>query len=156
MDSHPIDRLKELRARLHETGLRLTPQREAVWRLFAASNRGYTLPQTCQELEKLGVGQATVYRMGASLQEMGFLRFIHDADGGHRYLACPEGHTHYVVCRLCGRTRQVTDCDLRTLEKLIVAQSGYHVEGHHLEFFGLCPDCLAPGAHPPHPLENCC
>lgn len=151
-----MDRLAELRASLHQAGLRLTPQREAVWRLFAASDRGYTLPQACIELQKEGVGQATVYRMVATLQEIGFLRFVHDQDGGHRYIACPAGHMHYLVCRGCGRACPVTDCNLGVLEKLIAAQSGFDVEGHHLEFFGLCPQCRAHGGPLPHPPHHCC
>jgi Fur family ferric uptake transcriptional regulator/Fur family peroxide stress response transcriptional regulator len=36
---------------------------------------------------------------------------------------------------------ECSDCDLAVLEKLIAKQTGFAVEGHHLEFFGVCPDC---------------
>ena len=95
----------------------------------------------CGPVALVGEGEDMV----TTLQEIGFLRFVHDQDGGHRYIACPAGHTHYLVCRGCGRACPVTDCNLGVLEKLIAAQSGFSVEGHHLEFFGLCPQCLAHG-----------
>lgn len=144
-------RLEELREKLRLLGLRLTPQRLAVWRLFAASATGYTLPEACRALRRAaaddrrhlgpGIGQATVYRLVKSFEELGFLRYVHDADGEHRYLAAGPGHCHYLACRSCGRTCQVTHCDLSTLEKLLAMQTGYSVEGHHLEFYGTCPAC---------------
>ncbi len=154
MQRGKLVRLAELQASLHRIGLRLTPQREAVWRLFAATDRGYTLPEACAALKGQGIGQATVYRIVNTLQELSFLHFVHDPDGSHRYLAGPSGHVHHLVCRACGRTREVTDCDLGILEKLLAAQSGFTVEGHHLEFFGLCPDCGRQGRQQPPPA--CC
>ena len=145
--------MAELRRGLNRHGLRLTPQREAVWRLFAASSRGYTLPEACRELSerpelsgrasrpRQPVGQATVYRVVNALHALGYLRFVHDTDGEHRYLAGRPGHVHHLVCRSCGNAREVRDCDLSTLQKLLASQTGFTVEGHHLEFFGLCPDC---------------
>jgi len=150
--------LEDLRRGLHGRGLRLTPQREAVWRLFASSPRGYTLPEACRALSERRVGQATVYRVVNVLHSLGYLRFVHDLDGEHRYLAGRPGHVHHLVCRACGQAREVRDCDLTTLQKLLATQTGFIVEGHHLEFFGLCPDCgplpdlrRAPAASSPRP-----
>lgn len=147
MNAFDDPRLIGLRSRLRQLGFRLTAQREAVWRLFAASSRGYTLPEACTALKEQGIGQATVYRVVNALHGVGFLHFIHGSDGEHRYLAGGAGHVHHVVCRACGRTSEVTDCDLSTLEKLLAARTGFLVEGHLLEFFGLCPDCWR--SHPP-------
>jgi Fe2+ or Zn2+ uptake regulation protein len=136
--------MADLRRRLNRHGLRLTPQREAIWRLYAASPRGYTLPEACRALSmrsETPVGQATVYRVVNALHALGYLRFVHDPDGEHRYLAGRPGHVHHLVCRACGSAREVRDCDLSTLQKLLATQTGFIVEGHHLEFFGLCPDC---------------
>lgn len=137
-DSTGLDRLQHLFDRL---GQRLTPQKEAVWRLFAESSQGYTLPEACRALRDEKIGQATVYRVVNLLREHGLLRYVHAADGEHRYLAGGPGHSHYLVCRSCGKACEVTDCDLSVLEKLLSVQTGFCVEGHHLEFFGLCPQC---------------
>ena len=150
--AHVENLLEELRRKLHRLGQRLTPQKQAVWGLFAASARGYTLPEACRALRREGIGQATVYRVIGSLHELGFLHLIHDQDGEHRYLAGPSGHIHHLVCRSCGVAREVRDCDLSTLEKLLASQTGFAVEGHRLEFFGLCPEC---GILPSRPLAAC-
>ena len=140
--------LETFRRELRRLKVRLTPQKEMVWRFFAASGRGYTLPEACQALKESSIGQATVYRTIKTLHDLGFLRYTHDPDGEHRYLTSQPGHVHLLVCRGCGQAREVTDCDLSTLEKLLTAQTGFQVEGHHLEFFGLCAGCSvqpAPG-----------
>ena len=142
MNSHGSeDLLQDIQAGFNRLGLRLTPQRLAVWRLFAQTPRGLTLPEACRAMYGHGVGQATVYRVVKALSDLGFLRYIHDPGGEHRYLAGGSGHVHHLVCRACGVTSQVTDCDLSTLEKLLAAKTGFAVHGHHLEFYGLCPDC---------------
>ena len=65
-----LARLSELRASLHRIGLRLTPQREAVWRLFAATDRGYSLPEACAALKDQRIGQATIYRVVNTLHAL--------------------------------------------------------------------------------------
>ena len=132
---------EELRRQFNKTGLRLTPQREAVWRLFETYPAGFTISQATVILAPRGIGQATVYRTIKALQDLGYLRWVHDQSGEHRFVASTPGHSHMLVCRCCSRAVECGDCDLSVLEKLIAAQTGFTIEGHHLEFFGLCPEC---------------
>ncbi|MBF0476735.1 MAG: transcriptional repressor [Deltaproteobacteria bacterium] len=134
-------RVDDLRRAFRRLGLRLTSQRVTVWRLFSDSTTGLTLPEACRALQEYAIGQATVYRVVNSLCELGFLLNIHGTNGEHRYLAGHPGHVHHLICRSCGHVREVTDCDLSTLEKLLAAQTGFAVEGHYLEFYGRCPRC---------------
>ena len=133
--------IEELRRQLHKAGLRFTPQREEVWRLFESDPAGYTIPQATAILAPQGIGQATVYRTIKALQDVGYLKWVHDQGGEHRFVASKPGHSHMIVCRSCSKAMECADCDLSVLEKLIAMQTGFAVEGHHLEFFGLCPEC---------------
>ncbi len=131
----------ELRRQFNETGLRFTPQREAVWHLFESDPAGFTLSKACLILASRGIGQATVYRTTKALQDLGYLRWVHGQGDEHRFVSSRPGHSHMLVCRSCSKTIECGDCDLSVLEKLIATQTGFIVEGHHLEFFGLCPEC---------------
>jgi Fe2+ or Zn2+ uptake regulation protein len=131
----------ELRNLFNKTGLRFTLQREAVWRLFESDSAGFTIARATAILALQKIGQATVYRTIRALQDMGYLKWVHNRSGEHRFVASRPGHTHMLVCRLCSKSVECSDCDLSVLEKLIARQTGFAVEGHHLEFFGLCPDC---------------
>ncbi|MBF0528805.1 MAG: transcriptional repressor [Deltaproteobacteria bacterium] len=131
----------ELRRVFNKIGQRFTPQREEIWRLFEKSASGLTISQATERLAPLGIGQATVYRTVKALQEMGYLKWVHDLGGEHRFVASRPEHCHLLVCRSCAKAVECPDCDIATMEKLIAMQTGFLVEGHHLEFFGLCPDC---------------
>jgi Fe2+ or Zn2+ uptake regulation protein len=139
--NEPLSR-EALRRHFNKTGLRFTPQREAVWRLFEGDPAGFTIPQATLTLAPQGIGQATVYRTIKALQDLGYLRWVHDQGGEHRFVAATPGHSHMLVCRSCSKAVEFADCDLSVLEKLIATQTGFTVEGHHLEFFGLCPECV--------------
>ncbi len=133
--------IAELRRQFHKTGLRFTRQREEVWRLFESDSAGYTIAQTTATLAPQGIGQATVYRTIKALQDLGYLKRVHDQGGEHRFVASKPGHSHMLVCRSCLKAVECGDCDLSVLEKLIAIKTGFAVDGHHLEFFGLCPEC---------------
>ncbi len=137
----PILSTEELKTLFHNTGQRFTSQREAVWRLFADTPNGLTIAQATVLLAERKISQTTVYRTVHSLQGMGYLRWVHNPEGEHRFLASRPGHTHMLVCRSCSKAVECSDCDLSILEQLIARKTGFTVEGHHLEFFGLCQDC---------------
>ena len=132
---------EELKVQFNKTGLRFTPQREAVWRVFEGNPTGFTIAQAAAVLALQTIGQATVYRTIRALLTLGYLKKVHDQSGEHRFVASRPGHSHMLVCRSCSRAVECSDCDLSVLEKLIAKQTGFAVEGHHLEFFGLCPEC---------------
>lgn len=137
--SLPREALKSL---FNQTGLRFTHQREAVWRLFEEHPRGFTIAEAAAILAADKISQTTVYRTVSALQEMGYIKWVHNQTGEHRYVASHPGHSHLLVCRSCAKTVECTDCDMSVLEKLITQKTGFAIEGHHLEFFGLCPDCI--------------
>ena len=132
---------KELRHLFNRAGLRFTPQREAIWRLFESNSAGFTVSQAAATLAPQKIGQTTVYRTIRALQDMEYLKWVHAEGGEHRFVASRPGHSHMLVCRSCSKAVECTDCDLSVLEKLIAKQTGFAVEGHHLEFFGLCSEC---------------
>jgi Fur family ferric uptake transcriptional regulator len=141
INKHEPASKEELRRRFNQIGLRFTEQREAVWRLFESDPAGFTIPRSVEKLAPRGIGQATVYRTVKALVDLGYLKWVHDRGGEHRFVASKPGHSHLVVCRSCSRVIESSDCDLSVLEKLIATQTGFTVEGHYLEFFGLCPEC---------------
>jgi Fur family transcriptional regulator, ferric uptake regulator len=132
---------RELKALFNQSGQRFTAQREAVWQLFVEHPKGLTIAQATTVLTERKISQTTVYRTVNTLQDMGYLRWVHNSEGEHCYLVTRPGHTHMLVCRQCARAVECNDCDLSVLEQLIARKTDFTVEGHHLEFYGICPDC---------------
>lgn len=130
-----------LREAFNGIGKRFTTQRRRVWEVFNEAEAGLTTTQAAERLKPENIGHTTVYRTVRELTDLGFLKWVHGPDGEHRYVACAGGHCHPVVCRVCGKVTLVECEGLRTFHKLIALETGFEVEGHHLEMFGVCPDC---------------
>jgi Fur family ferric uptake transcriptional regulator len=53
----------------------------------------------------------------------------------------PTEHHHHLVCSGCGRVLDFTGCSLADLEQKLSQETNFDINGHLLEFYGLCPDC---------------
>ncbi len=131
----------DLRLAFNGLGKRFTSQRQRTWEVFHENNAGLTTAQAAELLKSEGIGHTTVYRTVKELNELGFLQCVHGSDGEHRYVSSPGGHCHPLVCRTCGTVRMVDCQGMNTLHKLIAVETGYRVESHHLEVYGVCPRC---------------
>lgn len=131
-------------AALAHAGYRLTAPRQAVAALVASRPGHFTAAELLNEARRrrLRVGRATLFRNLDLLVELGALERLDLPSGDHAYVACkPEQHHHHVVCRKCGRSVEIEDTGLQSVVSEISRRSGYRIDGHRLELFGLCPVC---------------
>ncbi len=90
---------------------------------------------------KTAPGIASVFRAVKLLtEELSLLQRVHSGDGCHRY-GLQRGHQHQVVCRCCERTLEFEGCDFEELTRFLENKTGFQLEGHWMEFFGLCTLC---------------
>lgn len=94
-----------------------------------------------QRLPKVSL--ATVYRNLEALAAAGLIRKLETGTQERRFDGELQAHYH-LHCLNCGRLDDVPLPPQTELNQLVAAQSNYQVLGHHLEFFGLCPDCRQP------------
>lgn len=88
------------------------------------------------------LGLVSVYRTLDLFSELALVRRAHREDGCHGYLLASPGHRHALICRRCGRAVEFPgEDDLGTLIGRVEAETGYRVDGHLLQLFGVCPDC---------------
>jgi Fur family ferric uptake transcriptional regulator len=129
---------------LREHGYKLTPQRHAILKAIASSNDHLT-PEAIYEktcLNNTNVGLVTVYRTLELLSELNLVCRVHAPDGCRSYMMRrPTEHHHHLICSQCGRVVDFTDCTLEDLEKRLSGATRFDINGHLLEFYGLCPDC---------------
>jgi Fe2+ or Zn2+ uptake regulation protein len=127
-------------------GVPLTRQRRRVWEYFSTCSCAATIGEAAEAVAGDGVGQATVYRTVNLLSEMGLLVRVHTSHPEACYTAIGVGHTHPLVCRECRRVAEFDgDGDLSLLERHLEMTTGFRVYGHHLEVYGVCPDCTRRG-----------
>lgn len=128
---------------LDEAGYRLTEPRRALAELIAGRSGHFTADELLSDSRRrrLGLGRATVFRSLDVLADLGAIERLDLPTGEHAFVACEPRHHHHVVCSSCGRSTPVADAGLERLAESIGASTGYRVETHRLELFGLCPDC---------------
>jgi Fe2+ or Zn2+ uptake regulation protein len=89
----------------------------------------------------LRIGRATLFRGLELMLELGAVERLDLPTGDHAYVACAPAHHHHVVCSRCGRTAEVDDSGLAGAVREIERQSGFRIDAHRLELFGLCRHC---------------
>jgi Fur family peroxide stress response transcriptional regulator len=124
-----------------DRGIRVTPQRLAVYRALAEDLTHPTADQVHARLrtEMPSLSLATVYRILESLEGERLIRRVSTLDGVGRFDANLLLHQH-LVCRGCGR---MTDYDETSLARIPVPRSapGFTAEGLEIRIIGLCDAC---------------
>ena len=130
-----------------DAGYRVTEPRRVLARLIGDRTGHFTAEDLVAESQRrhLGVGRATVFRSLDVLAELGVVERLDLPSGEHAFVACEAAHHHHVVCSRCGRTTDIADSGLASIIADVGRRSGYAIESHRLELFGLCPACQAHG-----------
>jgi Fur family ferric uptake transcriptional regulator len=130
---------------LAPSGHRLTQPRRQVAALIDARDGHFTAADLAADARArdLGVGRATIFRTLDLFAELGLVERLELPTGDHAYVRCDPLHHHHVVCKACGRTEEVDDFGFTAVADEIARRTGYRVEAHRLELFGICPDCAA-------------
>jgi Fur family ferric uptake transcriptional regulator len=132
-----------VRDRLHERGLRWTPQRRTLVEVLSRTDghvTGSELVERCRELDP-ETTPSTVYRTLDVLEELGLVRHGHGADGREEFHVLPRivhGHLH---CSHCGGTWEIGPDEAATLVGTLEASRGFAVDLSHVTIVGRCAAC---------------
>lgn len=128
---------------LQNDGCRITHSRKVIVNLLIQSDRALG-PIEIYDLarkEYPALGLVTVYRTLEKLEELGLIQRVHMPDGCHRYLKSAQGHEHLLLCTKCGKTVTFSGDDLNQLNTSVSQKTGFVIQDHWLQLFGLCPKC---------------
>jgi Fe2+ or Zn2+ uptake regulation protein len=128
---------------LQANGYRLTTPLRVIVDLLTTSDRALG-PVDIFDLgrrEYPRMGLVTVYRALEKLQELELVQRVHQENGCHMYLRAPQGHEHILLCKRCGRVAFFAGDDLDLLMDRTARQSGFKIQEHWLQLYGLCAEC---------------
>jgi len=116
-----------LLAALDRSDFRVTEPRRAVAQLVADQPGHFSAADlvTAAEARRLSIGRATIFR---TLDVLADLDLVERID-------LPS------VCSRCGRSHDIDDAGLRAVVRDVARRTGYRIDEHRLELFGLCPEC---------------
>ena len=131
--------------KLRESGLRVTPQRETLFRIFAES---LGEPTTVQDIWARtrdvdpSIGIATVYRTINLLGEMGLLNVLYLNEGEFRLEMPKQKLSLTAFCRHCGSLFPISDGEeKKALLEEWLAESGLELLPQSISIAGLCVEC---------------
>ena len=87
------------------------------------------------------IGLVTIYRTLELLARLKLICELHTGGSCHSYTISAPGHHHHLLCSKCGTVIDFTGYDLSQLEQRLSLETGFEIEGHLLEFIGLCQAC---------------
>jgi Fur family ferric uptake transcriptional regulator len=133
----------EVRERLHERGLRWTPQRRLLVEVLAQTDghiTGAELVERCREQDP-GVTPSTVYRTLDVLEDIGVIRHAHGLDGREEFHVRPAREHGHMHCSVCGTAWEISADEVTTLVDDLQRTRGFKVDLGHLSVVGICRDC---------------
>ena len=123
-------------------GRKITAQRQCI---FEALEGDVTHPSAERVYEKVrrdmpNVSLKTVYQTLYDLADLGAIAVLDVGTGSARFDHNVETTHHHLVCRACGKVRDVA-ADFPGLKVSRRATQGFEVDSAEVVFRGLCDDC---------------
>ena len=132
---------------MREAGLRVTPQRRAVWAAFGGEGGHLAADEVFARARRLlpELSRATVYNTLAAFVEAGMLQAV-EGRGAVLYDPNPDPDHHHFPCRNCER---LYDVPVEGVEGLRISRKeGFVVDRTTVLLRGLCPQCSKAGGVP--------
>lgn len=133
----------QVRERLHERGLRWTPQRRLLVEVLARTDghiTGAELVERCRAADPMTT-PSTVYRTLDVLEEIGVIRHAHGLDGREEFHVRPAREHGHLHCAVCQRAWEIEAEEAAGLVAGMEAARGFRVDLGHLSVVGICRDC---------------
>jgi Fur family peroxide stress response transcriptional regulator len=142
---HPSPPIEPLVERCRAAGIAVTPQRLAIFRRLAATDRHPSAEELHADVrrEMPTLSLATVYKTLDTLAGIGLVRPVSRLGARGRWDANLAPH-HHLVCTACGTVTDVTERRLEAAARpaaAVAARHGFEAAGHSVEIFGRCAAC---------------
>ncbi len=134
--------MKETAQSLREKGLKVTPQRIAVYNMLMSSYEHPNAEMIYKALEPTNptMSLATVYKTLDAFKQLGLVQELNVGEPSSRYDAVVECHPH-TVCRVCGKVADLRKQELTEVTKKLVPELDFDIECEQLILYGTCSVC---------------
>lgn len=127
-----------------QTKTRNTKQKKVILELLKGTDSHPTADWIYEQARKVlpDISLGTVYRNLRVLTENEVIQELNYGSTYSRYDGNPMEHYHF-VCNQCQRVFDVPMAVMKELNAKVEELTGWQVEMHRMEFYGLCSDCQA-------------
>lgn len=122
--------------------IRLTTQRQIILEELAKLKTNPTATDVYDMVRKRlpRIGLGTVYRNLDLMADNGMILKIEVGGTQKRFEAITKPHYH-IRCSCCGKVEDIYVPVTDDLVKVATKSCLYQIQGHRVEFSGVCPDC---------------
>lgn len=122
----------------------MTPQRYAILEFLMESRDHPTADDIFRALSPQypSLSVATVYNNLKLFVDAGLIRELTYGDDSSRFDSDLSDHYH-AICTRCGTMVDFDHPPVRDVEEAAAQRTGFLVQGHRLEVYGLCPTCAS-------------
>ena len=134
--------MKEIAQILREKGLKVTPQRIAVYYMLMNTYEHPNAEMINKSLEPTNptMSLATVYKTLDFFKQLGLVQELNVGEPSSRYDAVGQCHPH-TVCKVCGKVEDLHMEQLTEVAKKLVPDLDFDVEMEQLILYGTCGAC---------------
>lgn len=134
--------MKETAQLLREKGLKVTPQRIAVYNMLLSTTEHPNAEMIYKTLEPANptMSLATVYKTLDFFKQLGLVQELNVGEPSSRYDAVVKCHPH-TVCKVCGKVDDLHMEELTEVAKKLVPHLDFDVECEQLILYGTCAEC---------------
>ena len=122
---------------LFDRGLRLTKQREQVFRTVLGAEGHLSAEDLHRQVRKQNraIGFATVYRTLRVLVDCGLIEVRQFGDGVQRYESAAGDHHDHMICVACGEVFEFEDDEIERLQIKAAEARGFEIVSHRLDIY---------------------
>ena len=134
--------LDDIRARFKAQGLKVTPQRAAIYKALAETTSHPTAETLFQQVSKEYpmISPNTVYYTLSTLKEAGLVKEVNYWHDGARFDANVTPH-HHLICIDCRTIFDIEDRSLNQIQHKAKLPKNFQILSHQVEFYGYCAPC---------------
>jgi len=134
--------MKQIAELLKEKGLKVTPQRIAIYSALA-STKSHPSAETIHHMivsDNPSISLATVYKTLDSFTKAGLIKELSLSFDYSNYDADISNHQH-IVCRNCDKVFDVYYTPDKSMRKKVEEETGFTIDDEQIVFYGICPEC---------------
>lgn len=135
-------KIEEAISQLKQVKFRITPQRYAILEYLIEQRNHPTVDDIyCALVDRFpNMSLATVYNNLKIFIEVGLVTEMQYGDASSRFDFTNIPHYH-AVCEKCGKVVDVFYPGLEDVESATEKLTGFQIDKHRLELYGICPEC---------------
>ncbi|MBP5694482.1 MAG: transcriptional repressor [Bacilli bacterium] len=124
-----------------KNNLKRTPSRVEILNILEKASTPLTAEEIFKLLRKKDIDLSTIYRTLNAFTSANIIKKEVNNNKENIFSLVNNEDKHILVCVKCHKTVVIDDCPYHEANKKIEQETGFTINDHTTEIYGICPDC---------------